>query len=107
MLKPGGALLFRDYGRNDLVQLRFKKERYMEENLYVRGDGTRVYFFDIRAHRETEHADLAAEIEAMLNGDRARFGIEQLEFDRRLLLNRKRRLTMWRVWIQGRFHKLG
>ncbi|KAG6381764.1 hypothetical protein JVT61DRAFT_370 [Boletus reticuloceps] len=34
------------------------------------------------------------------------FTIEQLGVDRRLLVNRKRQLKMYRVWMQGKFKKL-
>ena len=34
------------------------------------------------------------------------FGIEQLGVDRRLIVNRKRQLKMYRVWMQGKFRKL-
>ena len=34
------------------------------------------------------------------------FSIEQLGVDRRLLVNRKRQLKMYRVWMQGKFRKL-
>ena len=34
------------------------------------------------------------------------FSMEQLGVDRRLIVNRKRLLKMYRVWMQGKFRKL-
>lgn len=121
LLKPGGEVLFRDYGRGDLAQVRFKKGRYLDENFYVRGDGTRVYFFEkdelasiwsgrpLNGHTKREHEDadhgegdelgqLAEQVPA--------FDIVNLAVDRRMLVNRQRKLKMYRCWMQGRFRKL-
>ena len=90
LLRPGGYVLFRDYGRGDLAQVRFKSGRWMEENFYVRGDGTRVYFFE------------KDELEGIWGEE---FRILNLDVDRRLIVNRQRRVKMYRCWIQGRFQK--
>ncbi|PQK11717.1 hypothetical protein BB8028_0003g03410 [Beauveria bassiana] len=102
LLKPGGAVLFRDYGRGDLAQVRFRKGRYLEENFYIRGDGTRVYFFD-----RDELGDIWSGKKAEADGDAdaPKFSIDHLGIDRRLLVNRAEQKKMYRCWLQGRFTK--
>lgn len=93
MLKPGGLLLFRDYGRGDLAQLRLKPQRILnaEQEFYQRGDGTNVHFFT------------KEEVESLAQS--TGFVINQLITDRRVIVNRLRKLTMFRVWQQGVFQK--
>jgi len=116
VLKPGGEVLFRDYGRGDLAQVRFKKGRYMEENFYVRGDGTRVYFFEkdelvniwsrrgAAADYSTPRVDENGS-SPQSSFDDARFDVIDLGVDRRLLVNRAKQIKMYRCWMQGRFEK--
>ena len=127
-LKPGGKVLFRDYGRGDLSQIRFKKERWLQDNFYVRGDGTRVYFFDQdelehiwtgnmpqpvaeereddvapKENEESQDSDNSHEVSQP--DDVVSFDVEKIGVDRRMLVNRQRRLKMYRVWLQAVFKK--
>ncbi|KAK1274776.1 hypothetical protein QJS04_geneDACA000803 [Acorus gramineus] len=46
VLKPNGHVLLRDYANGDLAQERLiSKDQKISENFYVRGDGTRAFYF--------------------------------------------------------------
>jgi methyltransferase-like protein 6 len=88
-LKCGGYLLIRDYGVCDLAHIRFlaKQGRKLEDHFYVRGDGTRAYFFT------TEQMTSLLE--------EAGFKVESAIYDCRELKNRKRQILMPRVWVHA------
>lgn len=84
-------LLFRDYGRYDAAQLRFRGKHKLAENLYVRQDGTRAYFFD------------TADLERL--GTEAGFEVLEIRAICRTYVNRKEGVGAPRVWMHARFRK--
>ncbi|XP_075996753.1 tRNA N(3)-cytidine methyltransferase METTL6 isoform X2 [Genypterus blacodes] len=89
VLKPGGVVLFRDYGLYDHAMLRFKAGNKLGENFYVRQDGTRSYFFS---------KELLAEL-----CEASGFLSVSSEFVLRETVNKKEGLCVPRVFLQSKF----
>ncbi|KAE8596878.1 hypothetical protein XENTR_v10016270 [Xenopus tropicalis] len=91
VLKPGGCVLFRDYGLYDHAMLRFKSGSKLGENFYVRQDGTRSYFFTKDYLR--------------CLFEKAGFEEVSNEYVLRETVNKKESLCVPRVFIQSKFCK--
>ncbi|KAI3855589.1 hypothetical protein MKX03_006627 [Papaver bracteatum] len=90
ILKPNGLVLLRDYAVGDLAQERLTcKDQMISENFYVRGDGTRAFYFSEEFLTSLFNA----------NG----FDTEEIEVYCKQVENRSRELVMNRRWIQSVF----
>ena len=98
-LKPGGMLLFRDYGRYDEAQLKLgtSRAKRLANNFYAKHDGTRCYYFDLN------------DLERLFGTTNGNYGagleIVELKYINRIYRNRAEEVIRRRVWVQGRFRK--
>lgn len=92
-LEPGrGRILFRDYAEGDLAQGRLggvNRQQKIEEGFYMRGDGTRAYYFTEAFAME-------------LFGDLG-FRCESMQTHQRLRTNRRTGVQMERRFLQAVF----
>uniref|UniRef100_A0A182JDB2 tRNA N(3)-methylcytidine methyltransferase n=1 Tax=Anopheles atroparvus TaxID=41427 RepID=A0A182JDB2_ANOAO len=91
LMKPGGVLLFRDYGLYDMAQLRFKPGHKIAENFYMRQDGTRSYYF--------------AEAEVSKLFQQVGFSVLVNSYIHRRTINPKENIDVPRIFVQGKFQK--
>ena len=87
-LAPGGVLAFRDYGQHDLAQLRASDDAILSPQLHRRGDGTLAYYFELEALR------------TLL--EKEGFVVEELAYCCVENVNRKKGITMKRVFVHAR-----
>lgn len=91
LLKPNGILLFRDYGLYDMAQIRFKAGHKIDENFYMRQDGTRSYYFSLDA---VEKIFVTAGFEVVENS-----------YVHRRTVNKKENVDVGRIFVQSKFVK--
>ncbi|KAL7579935.1 hypothetical protein ACA910_004934 [Epithemia clementina (nom. ined.)] len=93
-VRPGGTIVFRDYGRFDESQLKLGSQRgkLLKDNFYVKHDATKCYFFTTTELRDLFETHAGLEV-------------MELEYVRRIYWNRATKTSRKRVWVQGRFRK--
>lgn len=91
LMKPGGTVLFRDYGLYDMAQLRFKPGHKIAENFYMRQDGTRSYYF---AEDEVSNLFRDEGFEVIVNS-----------YIHRRTINQKEGIDVPRIFVQSKFRK--
>ncbi|XP_071102166.1 tRNA N(3)-cytidine methyltransferase METTL6-like [Haliotis cracherodii] len=91
VIRPGGCILFRDYGLYDYAMLRFAPGHKLSDNFYVRQDGTRAYYFSIE------------NLENVMTS--AGFTVSKNEYVKRETVNRKEGICVPRIFVQGKFVK--
>ncbi|XP_001599343.1 tRNA N(3)-methylcytidine methyltransferase METTL6 [Nasonia vitripennis] len=91
IMNKNGVVLFRDYGRYDMAQLRFKAGHKISENLYMRQDGTRSYYFT------TE------EVQNFFES--AGFKTINCTYIQRRTVNLKEKIDVPRIFVQAKFTK--
>jgi methyltransferase-like protein 6 len=94
-MKPGGVLFIRDYAQNDLAKNRFrKKDSYKKigDQFYVRGDGTRAYYFS-----KQEILNLFT-----LNN---LFEVIECDYCEKTVVNMKEKKEMKRIFLQARLKR--
>ena len=93
-LKPGGVLVFRDYGRYDEAQMKLgtSRSKRIKDNFYRKHDGTKCYYFSLEDLEGLFRDDLGMEI-------------LELKFLRRVYGNKATTQVRRRIWVQGRFRK--
>ena len=93
-LKPGGVLVFRDYGRYDEAQMKLgtSRSKRIKDNFYRKHDGTKCYYFSLE--------DLER-----LFCDALNMKVLELKYLRRIYGNKATTQVRRRIWVQGRFQK--
>ena len=93
-LKPGGVLVFRDYGRYDEAQMKLgtSRSKRIKDNFYRKHDGTKCYYFSLE------------DLERIFC-DGLKMKALELKYLRRIYGNKATTQVRRRIWVQGRFQK--
>uniref|UniRef100_A0A0N5AWT4 Methyltransferase-like protein n=1 Tax=Syphacia muris TaxID=451379 RepID=A0A0N5AWT4_9BILA len=88
----GGVVLVRDYGDQDHAMVRFGRGALLSDRFYARQDGTRVFYFKLE------------ELDNIFKN--AGFAVRKSEYLHRKTINRKKGLSVDRIFVQGVYEKV-